>query len=316
MEEDYKKRYPTIASDKENVSESWGGNWTERKLDAFEKYVKAYLTIMNKYRDKYHYQLIYFDGFAGSGDRIEDEIPSKDTMDSLFPMNDVNIDEFRLYKGAAERVAAIANKIKAFDYYYFVEKDPSSRGKLMSRLSIYHLNNVEYKEEANEQLHYIAEKLRRNRRFRALVLLDPFGMQIDWSSIQLFQGLNIDLFILIPTGVIVNRLLDKKGNLTHIDKLTKFFGLPETEIRSYFYRKTTQMTLFGEETTIEKAQDPINKIAALYISKLKNLFKYVVDKPLVLRNSKNVPIYHFAFAAQNKTARKIAEDIIGKENTL
>ena len=29
---------------------SWGGQWTEEKLDAFEKYVKAYLTIMNASR--------------------------------------------------------------------------------------------------------------------------------------------------------------------------------------------------------------------------------------------------------------------------
>ena len=27
----------------------WGGKWTEEKLDAFEKYVNAYLTIMNVY---------------------------------------------------------------------------------------------------------------------------------------------------------------------------------------------------------------------------------------------------------------------------
>ncbi len=26
---------------------NWGGNWTEIKLDTFENYVKAYLTIMN-----------------------------------------------------------------------------------------------------------------------------------------------------------------------------------------------------------------------------------------------------------------------------
>ena len=26
----------------------WGGSWTEEKLDAFTKYVNAYLTIMNK----------------------------------------------------------------------------------------------------------------------------------------------------------------------------------------------------------------------------------------------------------------------------
>lgn len=28
-------------------SSEWGGQWTEEKLDAFEKYVNAYLTIMN-----------------------------------------------------------------------------------------------------------------------------------------------------------------------------------------------------------------------------------------------------------------------------
>jgi len=32
---------------------------------------------------------------------------------------------------------------------------------------------------------------------------------------------------------------------------------------------------------------------------------------LVLLNSKKVPIYHFAFASSNATAKKIAADIIG-----
>lgn len=50
----------------------WGGRWTEEKLDAFEKYVRAYLTIMNKQRDKYHWKLMYFDAFAGSGSRNND----------------------------------------------------------------------------------------------------------------------------------------------------------------------------------------------------------------------------------------------------
>ncbi len=30
----------------------WGGNWTEEKLEAFEKYVDAYLTIMNAQKQK------------------------------------------------------------------------------------------------------------------------------------------------------------------------------------------------------------------------------------------------------------------------
>ena len=54
-----------------NEPSPWGGPWTEEKLDAFEKYVNAYLTIMNQYRDRNEWKLIYFDGFAGSGSRIE-----------------------------------------------------------------------------------------------------------------------------------------------------------------------------------------------------------------------------------------------------
>ena len=39
----------------------WGGSWTEQKLDCFESYVKAYLTIMNVYRDKFKWCIDIFD---------------------------------------------------------------------------------------------------------------------------------------------------------------------------------------------------------------------------------------------------------------
>ena len=44
-------------------SDEWGGQWTEQKLDAFTKYVEAYLTILGKHE---YWKTIYFDGFAGS----------------------------------------------------------------------------------------------------------------------------------------------------------------------------------------------------------------------------------------------------------
>ena len=45
-------------------SSPWGGAWTEEKLNAFEKYVNAYLTIMNKHRSQYDWKLIYFVKYA------------------------------------------------------------------------------------------------------------------------------------------------------------------------------------------------------------------------------------------------------------
>jgi hypothetical protein len=115
---------------------------------------------------------------------------------------------------------------------------------------------------------------------------------------------------LIPTGVIVNRLLDKSCNLKHSAKLQRFFGLSEEEIKQYFYSKENLSTLFGEEEIVKKVNKPIEKIADLYALRLKTIWKHVTEKPLSLFNSKGVPIFHFVFASNNQTALKIANQII------
>ena len=58
------------------------------------------------------------------------------------------------------------------------------------------------------------------------------------------------------------------------------------------------------------ASDAIHHIAALYIRQLKTVWGYVTESPLVLCNTRNVPIYHFVFASNNKVAKKIAAEII------
>ena len=64
----------------------------------------------------------------------------------------------------------------------------------------------------------------------------------------------------------------------------------------------------------QKISNPIYKITELYIKQMGKIWKYVTKEPLVLRNSKNVPIYHFAFASNNKIAEKIATQIIGQKH--
>ena len=294
---------------------SWGGSWTEDKLDTFEKYVNAYLTIMNAYRDKYNWKLVYFDGFAGSGSRINDdgEDDSKELMLELFNQNLVKEDDFAVYKGAAERVLEI--KQRGFDYYFFIEKDKTSSQHLKVKLNRFK-DQKQFdvrSEDANVEVNKMTSFLCNNQQYKALVLLDPFGMQVEWDSIKKMKGANIDLWILIPTGVIVNRLLDRKGTLSHIDKLTSFYGMDEEAIRNYFYKKRIEQSLFGENTIIEKVKEPIKKIAELYIQQLRNIFEYVTPEPLVLYNSRNTPIFHFAFASNNETAKNIAAQIIKKK---
>lgn len=298
----------------EPISDSWGGSWTEEKLDAFEKYVNAYLTIMNTFRDKHNWKLIYFDGFAGSGTRNENDVqPISELLLDLFNDECLDEDELNTYKGAAERVLGI--ELRGFDWYVFVDKSMESSQQLEKRLEKFksQRNLVFRTSDANKQIEMLAEAMKKDNSLAALVLLDPFGMQVDWKSIELLKGTRTDLWILIPTGVIVNRLLDRKGELTHIEKLTSFFGKDEDFLRDYFYKKRTVETLFGETEIVEKVKQPIEKIAKLYIEQLGKIYKHFTDKPLVLCNSRHTPIFHFACASNNPTAIKIAKQIINKK---
>jgi len=298
-------------------SSPWGGQWTEEKLAAFEKYVNAYLTIMNSFREKNNWKLIYFDGFAGSGSRNEaKKEANSDLLQELF--RDYCLDEAELetYKGAAERVLSIPQR--GFDFYYFVDKDKESSLKLHELLAPFENDKtlVYRNSDANKQIEMLAKAMHNDYYLAALVLLDPFGMQVDWKSIEQLKGTRTDLWILIPTGVIVNRLLDRKCELTHAEKLTSFFGKDEAFLKNYFYKIRTVDTLFGETEIVEKVKKPIEKIAELYIKQLKTIFDYVTEKPLVLYNTRNTPIFHFACASNNQTAIKIASQIIKKKQGL
>ena len=291
-------------------SSKWGNNWTVEKLDAFKKYVEAYLTIMEVHKKKYNWKTLYFDGFAGSGDRSRSNNNIEDTKKSRLINFGIEEAETEIYEGAAERVLSLTKK---FDYYYFIDLHEVSLKKLQGKLAPF---NVDYRlqfrlGDANNYLKELAKALKKDKKLKALVLLDPFGMQINWESIELLKDTASDIWILIPSGVIINRLLDRKGDLKNIKKLCSFFGMTEEDIRKEFYTENVSATLFGEIAKIEKKQAPVRKIADLYIKRMNSIWRHVTHEPLIMKNTKNVAIFHFVLASNNSAGLKIAKDIIG-----
>ena len=63
-----------------------------------------------------------------------------------------------------------------------------------------------------------------------------------------------------------------------------------------------------------KVDDAIKKSARLYYSRLKSVFGHV-SNPYELKNSTNSVMYHLFLTSNNKTALKIANDIVKKYNS-
>jgi len=273
----------------------FGGSWTEKKIEMVVGYAKAYLIIMNKYPQ---FKTLYFDGFAGSGDIYRDD--------------EIDID---VIKGTAIRVLEISEP-KPFDMYYFVEKNETNKDILQKTVDEKFANKNSHIvwEDCNNKLKSMAGFLKTHTDFRVLAFIDPYGMALDWSSIEALKGYGIDIWILVPTGIGVNRLLKTNGDISEawLSKLEKFLGLSRDIIISYFYKERKTMTLFGEETIIEKENHAIEKAGELYRERLNEIFKFV-SKPFPLTNSTGSIMYHFMMATNNKTALKIADDIIKKK---
>jgi three-Cys-motif partner protein len=267
----------------------FGGKWTEDKNEIIVKYTKAYLSIMSKR----NFKLIYFDGFAGSGEIEESGNKS-------------------VIEGVAKQIISIDTP-RSFDIYYMVEKDPEKATELQKTLITLFPHKKKkifvIPEDCNNKLISLADFMKKNPFHRTLAFIDPHGMQVEWNSISIFKGIKIDMWLLIPSGIGVNRMLTKNAEISEgwMKKLMSFLGMSEQEIKKNFYKE--EIDLFGS-INMYKDQNSIDKIIKIYKDRLNTIWDYV-SVPFSLKNRRGSTMFHFILASQNETAEKIATQIIG-----
>lgn len=138
-------------------------------------------------------------------------------------------------------------------------------------------------------------------------------MQVEWRSLEALRGLPMDVWILVPTGLGVNRLLKRNGKISDawLERLEIFLGMTREVIEKHFYKKSE--TLFPDIVDVRKEQYAIEKSAKLYQNRLKEVFEFV-SKAYELKNSSNSIMYHLYLVSNNQSAIKIANDIVKKYN--
>ena len=287
----------------------FGGSWTEEKLSRLQKYLEAYMKIFSKNESARKLNPIYVDAFAGTGYR---NIPRDSPENMSFLPALIELENQEFLKGSACKALEVH---PPFHKYIFIESDPDRVQELANLRNDFPLlaNRIGIvNQDANT---YLIDWCQRMKPLdRAVIFLDPYGMQVEWSLIEaIAKTKKIDLWLLFPLGIAVTRLLTKSGipPKAWSDSLTRLFGTDQWQ--GVFYPSKKVLTLFGEEEDLSRNVD-VEKIGQFFVNRLKTVFPAVSDKPLPLRNSKNNPLYLLCFAAGNPkgstTALRIANHLL------
>lgn len=300
------------------VDHTFGGEWTDEKLRALGKYLSAYRVIFTRNPKARYFKTIYIDAFAGTGSRKERTSDAAERQTELFDGDE----EFEL-EGFKDGSARIALSLESpFDKYIFVDKNPEHVAELKAMISkdfpqleprcrVWEADGCDVMRELCTT-HFTWEKE------RAVAFLDPYGMNVEWTLIErIGRTKAIDLWLLFPIGMGVNRLLKRDGtpNPIFAAKLSRMFGTDKWQ--DHFYRtEAAPADLFDDQRTITRKEATFEGIGRFYLERLATVFASVCPRFKLLYNTRGNPLYMLCFAASNpvgaKPAIEIAHYLLGK----
>ena len=260
------------------------GDWSELKLEIVEKYGAAYTKAFAKQKGLKKY---YIDAFSGAGVHV-----SKRTG------------------GQVEGSPARALKVSPpFDYFYFIDMNPEKTAHLATLC--HGRRDVDI--VTDNATSYLTNKLLPTIQYkkynRALCLLDPYGLHLDWEVMfQAGQSKAIDLFLNFPVmDMNRNAIWHAPENAPKdgIERMNRFWG--DELWRQAAYVESDQGNFFSDRELVKQDNAAIVKAFQKRLQTVAG-FEFVPD-PLPMRNSNNAVVYYLFFASQKPVAKKIIEDI-------
>ncbi len=287
-------------------------SWTEHKLDALGRYLIAWRKIFTSNPKAQHFKTLYIDAFAGTGSR-KNPVPARnDLQHDLFPDHEFDVEIPDDYRRGSARIAL--DLASPFDQYVFVEKN-ADRAAELSRMIEEDFPALKsrcrvLKADGCDVLREICVTHKNWKHWRAVAFIDPYGMNVEGNLLRIIGMTEaIDVWLLFPLGMGVNRLLTSGGlpPKQFADKLTRVFG--DTDWKKDFYRTPLDGDLFPELPASAKKQTDFEIIGERYRERLRGWFAAVAPHSKVLRNSKGNPMFWLFFAAANPKGAPTAVNI-------
>jgi three-Cys-motif partner protein len=287
--------------------QKFGGPWSLIKTDMVSKYIRFFNTAL-KSRP---FEKIYIDAFAGSGAfRYVDDAP----INTLFGPRDESED---IHAGSAQ-LALRADP--PFDRIFFIEKDKENVEALQELItrSGHGRASVE-RGDANEILRKLCRRELWKRR-RGVIFLDPFGMNVDWSTLKMIANTGaLDLWFLFALAGTVRNLprLASRLDAGKRAAVTRVLGTEEWFEEFYTVPNASTATLFDTSgrPPLARRTASVDDIESYVRRRLLTIFPHV-ERPRRLKAPGNKSLFSLFFAVSNPSeaaitlARKGASHIL------
>jgi len=294
----------------------FGGSWSESKLDCVENYTRAYLKVMEK---QHWCRLNYVDAFAGWGKQALKAGIANPDMEGFFGDESERADTEAFLVGSPIRaLRTTTDAVRSFDRFLFIEVNEDACIELRRVVSsdfpgVEHLVEV-ICDDANAALDSYVDSIDRAAT-RALVFLDPQGLEVDWGLIQRLAATRAcDVWYLFPLGGVI-RMMTKNGQIpdswvAHLDRL---FGTHDWY--EEFYRPSPQQSLFDMDDEALMKEASTRQVVDYVRKRLSTEFA-AVSNAGVFRNSKGAPLFALVLGvsstspAAQKAALSIANHLV------
>ena len=267
------------------VAHLFGGTWTERKLSVVRRYLERYAQALKNQP----FERVYIDAFAGTGAR------TNKGRETALLLDQPEIDA--VMKGSARLALEIE---PPFHRYFLIERVARRASDLAALKSEFSVRNIDViNDDANDAIERLCQTINWSNT-RGVVFLDPYGLQVEWATlVAISRTRALDVWILFPSGIGLNRLLTKSGDIPQEWQRTLDRTLGVTSWREAFYRSEKRPDLFsGSHTKMIKDADP-TKLQRFYLDRLRTIFPVVMDTCVRLTNSKEQTMYLLCFASAN-----------------
>jgi three-Cys-motif partner protein len=265
------------------------GYWSEIKLDIIKDYAAAYSRILSSQRSPKFCHL-YIDAFAGAG------LHKSKSTGEFIPGSPAN--------------ALLLSP--PFREYHFIDLDEMKVESLEGLAGTREHVKV-YRGDCNQiLLTEVLPRARYENYRRALCVLDPYGLHLDWEVIFTIGKMrSVEIFLNFPVADMNRNVLwHRREDVSpaQIDRMNRFWGDDSWQNAAYIPAK--QMDLFrkgSEEKASNEAMAEAYRKRLIDVAGFKN-----VPQPIAMRNTRNAIVYYLFFASQKPVAEGIVRDIFKK----